>query len=294
MVVNNQLLHLCAKPLFGGSCDILAAGRHHRALAGLGHPGTPAFGKKGTCPHSVKCEAPDQARAPAGALFSLLFFYFSLKHESTKTSLSTSYRCYGPTRLAAAGCYSPACGASPSPCGLGHPVTPLSQGKGSAPHRARVKALPKRRVSPTFQAPDQVRACCRPGDPSPPLALPSLPPVSPTGRGCMCNLIPKRRPNHEKTYNQNQPTPNLQETGTMTEEKKQPSHKAFAVENFTKDDKENPHGQKSASLGSTRTAKALTSTSSLCPFQAASCSGRTTRNPDLIMRAPGLITRRFS
>ena len=42
----------------------------------------------------------------------------------------------------------------------------------------------------------------------------------------------------KKTYNQNQPTPNLQETGTMTEEKKQPSHKAFAVENFTKDDKE--------------------------------------------------------
>ena len=41
----------------------------------------------------------------------------------------------------------------------------------------------------------------------------------------------------KKTYNQNQPTPNLQETGTMSE-KKLPSHKAFAVENFTKDDKE--------------------------------------------------------
>lgn len=40
-----------------------------------------------------------------------------------------------------------------------------------------------------------------------------------------------------KTYNQNQPTPNFQENGTMTDKKK-PSHKAFAVENFTKDDKE--------------------------------------------------------
>jgi hypothetical protein len=41
----------------------------------------------------------------------------------------------------------------------------------------------------------------------------------------------------KKTYNQNQATSNPKETVTMTE-KKQPSHKAFAVENFTKDDKE--------------------------------------------------------
>ena len=41
----------------------------------------------------------------------------------------------------------------------------------------------------------------------------------------------------KKTYNQNQTTPNPMEAGAMPE-KKQPSHKAFAVENFTKDDKE--------------------------------------------------------
>ena len=45
----------------------------------------------------------------------------------------------------------------------------------------------------------------------------------------------------KKTYNQNQPTPNPQETGTMSQEKKQPSYKAFAVETFTKDDKEKSH-----------------------------------------------------
>lgn len=41
----------------------------------------------------------------------------------------------------------------------------------------------------------------------------------------------------KKPYNQNQTTPNQQEAGAMTDKKK-PSHKAFAVENFTKDDKE--------------------------------------------------------
>jgi hypothetical protein len=54
----------------------------------------------------------------------------------------------------------------------------------------------------------------------------------------MCNLKLKGDQNMKKTYNQNQATPNPKETGTMSQEKKQPSHKAFAVENFTKDDKE--------------------------------------------------------
>lgn len=45
----------------------------------------------------------------------------------------------------------------------------------------------------------------------------------------------------EKTYKQNPSTSNPQESKTMSEDKKQPSHKAFAVENFTKDDKEKSH-----------------------------------------------------
>ena len=42
-------------------------------------------------------------------------------------------------------------------------------------------------------------------------------------------------------YNQNHTTPNLQETAIMSQTGKQPSHKAYAVENFTKGDEEKSH-----------------------------------------------------